>query len=160
MMPSLRNALLCVLFLLAPPALADDGFGTIMGTVLYAQDQGTLSDVVVTITSPALMGERTTVTGEDGFYWFPQLPPGIYILRFMRQELQPSVQYVVVRLNQTYRMNVELLPDSITACFMFSGGSTSVPWGVRPSSINNRTDRFEAVAPVRLMDSDRVPRIE
>lgn len=153
MMPSLRNALLCVLFLLAPSARADDGFGIIMGTVLYAQDEGTLSDVVVTITSPALMGERTTVTGDDGLYWFPQLPPGSYILRFEREELQPSVQYVVVRLNQTYRMNVVLLPDGVSECFIIPAGSTSVPWGAGPSSINRRTDRLEAVAPVRRVES-------
>jgi Ca-activated chloride channel family protein len=152
MMPSLPNALLCVLFLLASPARADDGFGIIMGTVLYAQDQGTLSDVVVTITSPALMGERNFVTGDDGLYWFPQLPSGLYTLRFEREELQPSVQYVAVRLNQTYRMNVELLPDSVSECFILPGGSTSVPWGARPSSINRRTGRFEAVAPVRRIE--------
>ncbi|MCY1019477.1 YfbK domain-containing protein [Pyxidicoccus sp. MSG2] len=136
MMPSPRSALLCVLFLLAPPALADDGFGTVMGTVLSAEDRGTLSDVVVTITSPAMMGERTTVTGEDGFYWFPQLPPGIYLLRFELEGLRPYARHIVVRLNQTYRMNVDLLPESLGECVEIVGGSSSVPWGARPSPRN------------------------
>lgn len=136
MMPVLRNALLCVLFLFAPPALADDGFGTIMGTVLYAEDQGTLSDVIVTATSPALMGERTVVTGEDGFYWLPQLPPGIYTLRFEHEQLKPHARDVVVRLNQTYRMNVVLSPANLGECVEFVGGSASLPWSSGPSSIN------------------------
>jgi Ca-activated chloride channel family protein len=136
MMPSLRNALLCVLFLLAPPALADDGFGTIMGTVLNGEDRGTLSDVVVTATSPSLMGEQNAITGEDGFYWFPQLPPGIYRLRFESEQFRPDIRDVVVRLNQTYRMNVDLLPEGLGECFLIAGGSSSVPWGARPSRRN------------------------
>jgi len=77
MMPALRNALLCVLVLLAPPALADDGFGVLMGTVLDAQSRAVLEGVVVTATAPSLMGDRTVVTDENGFYWIPQLPAGI-----------------------------------------------------------------------------------
>src|SRR2546423_13754296 len=52
--------------------------------------QGTVTDpggarlpgVTVTAKSPALMGERTTVTKENGDYVLPGLPPGDYTITF------------------------------------------------------------------------------
>ncbi|QSQ28557.1 von Willebrand factor type A domain-containing protein [Pyxidicoccus parkwayensis] len=145
-MPSLRNALLCVVFLLAPPALADDGFGVIMGTVLNSEDRGTLSGVYVTATSSSMQGERTVLTDENGFYWLPQLPPGVYTLRFELEGLKPHARDIVVRLNQTYRMNVYLLPEGLGECVEIVGGSESVPWSTRPSSHGRSASPRESVA--------------
>jgi Ca-activated chloride channel family protein len=133
MLPSLRNALLCVLFLLSPPALADDGFGAIMGYVLDAQSHETLADVVVTATSPNLMGEQTVVTDGYGFYWIPQLPPGIYTLRIEAGQFKPCTRQIVVRLNQTYRMNIVMSPESLGEVVEMVGGSASAPWGNIPA---------------------------
>ncbi len=42
-----------------------------------------LPGVTVTITSPVLIaGEMTGVTGADGGYRFPSLPPGVYTVTF------------------------------------------------------------------------------
>src|SRR5262245_47810162 len=41
-----------------------------------------LPGVTVTISSPSMMGTRTAVTGEDGFYRFAAVPPGDYAVVF------------------------------------------------------------------------------
>jgi hypothetical protein len=67
-----------------------------MGTALYAQgsqtgslsgsvasaDGASLPGVSVTISSPALQGERSTVSDASGSYTFRGLPPGDYKVRF------------------------------------------------------------------------------
>ena len=126
---ALRNALPWLLCLLAPPALADDGFGVLMGTVLDMQTHTVVEGVVVTATSPSLMGEQTVVTDENGFYWIPQLPSGVYTLRFEDERFIPYAYATLpVRINTTYRMNVELEQLSHGTPVRMTGGSVSVPW--------------------------------
>ena len=57
--------------------LAQATTGTLVGTVT-SSDGSALPGVTVTIASPALQGNRTTVTNNDGAYHFPALPPGPY----------------------------------------------------------------------------------
>jgi hypothetical protein len=111
-----RTFLLWVLLLLARPALAgNDGFGVIRGTVLSSQDWGTLEGVQVILRSPSLYkGELRTVTDKNGSYWFPQLPPGPYVLSFDFESYVPCIREAVVRLNQTHRLNVELWRTSLS----------------------------------------------
>ncbi len=46
-------------------------------------------------------------------YRIPQLPPGIYTLRFEKEAFQPySRADITLRLDRTIRVNVELLPES------------------------------------------------
>ncbi|MCP3139556.1 YfbK domain-containing protein [Pyxidicoccus xibeiensis] len=148
MKPTLRSALLWFLFLLSSPALADDGFGVLMGVVMDAQDRYVVEDVVVTATSPSLMGESTVVTDADGFYWLPQLPPGIYTLRFEKEGYKPYVfPTIVVRLNQTYRMNVALLPESLGQVVEIVGGSESIPLRPRRRPDSSRNSSYTPTPP-------------
>jgi hypothetical protein len=55
--------------------------GILRGTVTTA-DKLTLPGATVTITSPALQGERTAVTETDGTFLFRAVPPGTYALTF------------------------------------------------------------------------------
>jgi hypothetical protein len=68
---------------IAAPAYAQGGgassTGTIQGRVADAQG-AVLPGVTVTATSPALLGQQTTVTSETGNYRFPAVPPGTYTL--------------------------------------------------------------------------------
>jgi Carboxypeptidase regulatory-like domain len=87
---------------------------TIIGTVINAQSRQPVEDVVVTATSPNLQGEQTVVTDSQGNYRIPQLPPGIYTLRFEKEQYKPYARAdVQLRLNRTIRVNVELLPESV-----------------------------------------------
>src|SRR3712207_3157913 len=109
MKAAFHPALLCVLVFLAPPVLADDGFGVIRGHVIHSGDRGAISGVIITITSRNLMGEVVVVSDENGFYWVPQLPPGRYTLRYESDsDINHTVWNIPVRLNRTQLLNVEI----------------------------------------------------
>jgi Carboxypeptidase regulatory-like domain len=80
-MARLRSALVLSFVLLAAPAFAQIGQGTLTGVITDPQGQ-VLPGVTVTATSSALIGTRTTVTEIDGRYRFPALPSGFYKLKF------------------------------------------------------------------------------
>src|ERR1017187_8513366 len=70
---------LSVCLLLAPLAVFAQTTGTIEGTVTD-QNSGALPGVSVQLTSPAMRGTRTAVTGSDGPFRFAALPPGRYVV--------------------------------------------------------------------------------
>ena len=77
--------LLALLLVVAPLAFSQSkATGAIVGTTLD-EENTPLPGVTVTISSPNLMGTRTAVTGADGSFRFPALPPVII-------RLQPSFQ--------------------------------------------------------------------
>src|SRR5437764_780708 len=86
-------ALLC-----ASPAVAQITQGRLTGVVTDAQG-AVLPGATVTATSPALIGQQTTVTQPDGRFLFPALPTGTYKLvfelagfrTFTRENLQVSL---------------------------------------------------------------------
>ena len=120
----LRSFLWAVVLLASSPALADS---VILGTVVNAETKKPLPDVVVTVTSPKLQGEQVVATDAQGQYRIPQLPPGIYTLRFDKNSFQPfSRPEVQLRLDRTIRVNVELLPE----------GYTDPPRGVIPPTVD------------------------
>jgi len=61
----------------------------IIGTVVSAENKKPVADVVVTATSPNLQGEQVVVTDAQGQYRIPQLPPGVYTLRFDKESFKP-----------------------------------------------------------------------
>ncbi|HLM43908.1 MAG TPA: carboxypeptidase-like regulatory domain-containing protein, partial [Myxococcaceae bacterium] len=87
----------------------------IVGQVLSADNKKPVADVVVTATSPNLQGEQVVVTDAQGQYRIPQLPPGVYTLRFDKESFKPfSRPEIQLRLDRTIRVNVEMLPESFT----------------------------------------------
>src|SRR5262245_57021667 len=92
---SLMKRTLLVLATLVVAGWAATGFaqgtqtGTIRGTV-SSQDGNALPGVTVTITSPVLQGQRTTVSDADGHFTFSALPPGAYQVQFDLSGFQTS----------------------------------------------------------------------
>ncbi len=85
----------------------------ILGTVIDAETQKPAADVLVTATSPNLQGEQVVVTDMQGQYRIPQLPPGVYTLRFDKESFRPFARpEIQLRLDRTIRVNVQLLPES------------------------------------------------
>ncbi len=74
---SLRVCLLLIpsCALLATSLTAQTQTGAVAGRAIDASGDG-LPGVLVTLSGPALMGERTAVTLEDGLFRFPSLAPG------------------------------------------------------------------------------------
>ncbi len=104
--------------LAATPAFAQMGQGRLNGTVTDAQG-GVLPGVTVTATSPALIGNRSTVTESDGRYLFAALPSGAYKLLFDLQGFkQYSRENVQIVLGQTIsvdaQMQVGTLSENVT----------------------------------------------
>ena len=76
-----RTLLVCLALVLGFAVTAAPSFAqgvqtaTLTGSVTSA-DGEQLPGVTVTITSPSLIGERSTVTGVNGDYVFKNVPPG------------------------------------------------------------------------------------
>jgi hypothetical protein len=85
-------------------------------TLLFAQTSASLSgtvtaigrpmaDVTVTISSPALQGTRSVVTGQAGAYSFQALPPGDYRIVFTRAGLTDVHRNATLHLSQPSRVD-------------------------------------------------------
>jgi hypothetical protein len=67
-----------------------------------------LPGVLVTVSSPSLIGTRSVVTATDGNYVVPALPPGDYVIRFEMDGLEPVAQRATLRLAQMTRVDAEM----------------------------------------------------
>src|SRR5262245_28679105 len=65
--------------------------GTLRGTVT-TPDKAALAGASVTIKSPALQADRSTVTAQDGSFVFVGLPPGTYTVTVKKDTMQPLEQ--------------------------------------------------------------------
>ncbi|AKJ06239.1 Trehalose synthase [Archangium gephyra] len=101
-----------VTWLVGSGALAQ-GTSVMFGTIIDASTRQPVPDVVVTARAPSLQGEQVAVTDATGQYRLPQLPSGVYSLRFDKQAYRPfSRDGITLRLGYSVRVNVELLPES------------------------------------------------
>jgi hypothetical protein len=85
-----------------------------------------VSDVAVTVASPALQGTRTAATGAAGAYLFPSLPPGAYVVTFMRDGLVTLHVNATLRLSQTSRVDATMVPEPVNADIVVNGARPSV----------------------------------
>jgi hypothetical protein len=136
---SLRYArlLALALSLTAGTALAQ-GTSVLLGTVVDSSTRRPVADVVVTATSPNLQGEQVVVTDASGGYRIPQLPSGVYTLRFEKEAYKPYAREgITVRLDYSVRLNVELLPESaLTEEVLVVGQAPTVDIGSTSTGVN------------------------
>src|SRR6185436_19390542 len=78
--------------LLAAAASAEVTTATLTGRVTIGEQLG--AGVLVTISSPALQGTRSTETSVEGTYTFPALPPGEYRVTFALSGLQTAIKSI------------------------------------------------------------------
>ncbi|MBN1206372.1 MAG: TonB-dependent receptor [Myxococcaceae bacterium] len=111
---NLRHAALLMLALcLASGSAMAQGSSVLLGTVVDSTTKKPVADVVVTATSPSLQGEQTVLTDASGQYRIPQLPSGVYTLRFEQESYKPYAREgITVRLDYSVRLNVELVPEA------------------------------------------------
>src|ERR1700753_161501 len=102
--------------LTAAPVVAQIGAGTLTGKVVDSSTNKPLADVVVTATSPALQGEQTVVSDASGTFRIPQLPPGVYELRYEADTFRPFVRSgIELRSSITLKVDAQLLPETLKA---------------------------------------------
>lgn len=121
----MKRALLLLLVLLAPLSLQAQTTGSLVGTVTTS-DGAALPGVTITISSPALQGTRTTVSGDTGGYHFPSLPPGPYTVAFELDGMQRTTRKVSVTLAQTARADAELSVAAMSEDITVTANSVAV----------------------------------
>ena len=116
--------LLCLLFLFASLGVYAQTTATLTGTV--TSDGKELPGVTVTVSSPNLQGTRTTVSGANGDYVFPSLPPGTYQVRFELEGMQNITKTATLRLAETSRVDAALAVSRVSEAITVTAGAPSV----------------------------------
>jgi outer membrane receptor protein involved in Fe transport len=98
------SLLLSVGLLLIAPLVFAQTTGEILGTVSDTQG-GALPGVTVEATSPNLQGARTVVTGANGSYRMPTLPPGTYRVKAVLSGFSTAEKTAIVQLDSTATVN-------------------------------------------------------
>lgn len=88
-----------VLALPVMPAWAQEPSGTLTGRVTDA-DGYELPGVQVTAHSPALLGERTALSGADGEYRLASLPPGTYRVSYELEGFATQIETLEISAEQ------------------------------------------------------------
>jgi hypothetical protein len=90
-------------------ASAQSGTAVLTGIVQEAGSSKPLQWVVVTATSPSLQGEQFAFSDPSGTYRIPNLPPGVYTIRFELDNYLPNVRSgFELRSDITVRINAQL----------------------------------------------------
>ncbi|HEX7150616.1 MAG TPA: TonB-dependent receptor [Thermoanaerobaculia bacterium] len=112
-----------LLLLCAFPAFAQTT-ATLTGNV--TSEGSALPGATVTVTSPALQGSRSAVTGPNGEYNFPALPPGTYTVTVELEGLQTVRKNATVRLGETARADVDLKVSAVAEAITVTAAAPSV----------------------------------
>jgi Carboxypeptidase regulatory-like domain len=140
--PSCRALGILVLLLALPAALAAQTVSATTGAMNGRATDKTASvlpGVTVTIASPALMGTRTAITGDDGTYRFPAIPPGDYSVTFELSGFASVVREGIrVALGFTATVNAELGVASLQENVTVTGASPVVD--TQSTAINTNFD--------------------
>ena len=94
-----RTFLCLMLTLSAVPALAQQ-LGSINGKITDSSG-AVLPGVTVDATSNVLPSPRTAVTGPDGVYQLPALPPGTYTIEAWHEKMGTQEQKVTIGAKET-----------------------------------------------------------
>ncbi len=118
-----RSLICLAVFFVAASALAQIT-ATLTGTVT-TEGKG-LPGVTVTVSSPNLQGTRTTVTGGNGDYVFPSLPPGPYTVKFELEGMQKVTKNATLKLAETSRVDAELTISRVSEAITVTAAAPSV----------------------------------
>lgn len=122
-------ALLATLLLvLAHAASAQVGSttGAIIGSVTD-NTKAVMPGVTINVTGPALMSPRSVVTGVDGDYRIPTLPPGVYTLVFELPGFATVTREGIrITVGFTATVNTEMSPAGVAENVTVSGSSPVV----------------------------------
>jgi hypothetical protein len=117
--------------------------GILRGIVTDSQ-QLPVPGATVTITSPAMQGARTMVTGTDGAFVFRLLPAGTYEMRVELAGFRTVGATVIVPLGGVGEQNAELQPAAATADVVVN--AEAPPLSTAAVGLNIRHDEVEQLA--------------
>jgi hypothetical protein len=122
--------------------------GIVRGTVRDSQGLA-VPGVTVTVTSPALQGERTAVTDEEGAYVIRLLPAGEYKVQYSLSGFAPIERQTIVPLGGAAEDNVTMRPAGVTTTVDVT--ATTDPLADPVVGLNIRQDEVEALATSRTL---------
>ena len=123
--------------------------GNIRGSVVDQQNLA-LPGVTVTITSPALQGQRTAITGTDGSYAFRALPAGDYEISFEISSFAPLKRGTVVPLGGSIVENATLSAGGVSEVVNVVA-AVPAPLTTPVVGLNIKHDEVEALATPRTL---------
>ena len=142
-------AALCVLLIgVSAPVVAQVTTGTIVGTVTD-ESGAVLPGVTATLQGAGVAGQPTTVTGSEGAYRFPSVPPGEYALTFTLQGFSTvRRERIPVPLGGTVEINTQLkvstLQETVTVVGespVVNAASTQVATNLNRNWVENAPQR-------------------
>jgi len=128
--------------------------GAISGTV--TDQEGTaLPGITVILKSPALVvPQMTTVSNNAGVYRFPALPPGIYEVTFMLENMNTIVRKdIVVNLGKSVTVNVSMVLKTQEETVIVSGQAPTVDRQTTTKSANLDIQFLEYIPALRTLAS-------
>src|SRR5437764_13770204 len=122
----IRFLAIVLLFLVAGSAFAQGvTTATLEGTVKGPDGAG-LPGVTVSVKSPALMGERSTVTAAGGDYVLKGLPPGDYTITFSLEGMAAQTKKQNLALGLVTRSDAQMKVSAITEAITVTGAAPTV----------------------------------
>jgi hypothetical protein len=118
-------ALLAAIAIATPARAQGVQTGMLAGTARDAAGL-VLPGVTVTVASPALQGERTTITDENGHYVLRGLPPGPYTVTFTLQGFSTTTLRARVDLGQQADLDAQLAIASVAETVNVVGEKSTV----------------------------------
>jgi len=126
-MRTTRVVYLCMALALIAGGLLAQGTGTtssVSGNV--TTDGKPLPGVTVTVSSPALQGTRTAVTGDAGGYNFQSLPPGAYTVSFELEGMNKISKKTQLTLAQPAHVDAEMKVSGMTEAITVTASAPAV----------------------------------
>jgi hypothetical protein len=103
--------------------------GSIQGRVIYEEQP--IPGVTVTVTSPALQGQKIVVTNVQGDYKIPFLPAGDYKVRFDLASFATLDYEVRISTNQPRTLDAVMYPEAMQEEIVVTGQFETVSTGNR-----------------------------
>lgn len=105
---------LALTFAVASPGTAQELRGQIVGTVTDSTG-ATLPGVTITVSGPMLIQPQVTMSGTDGGYRLPPLPPGEYVVQFELDQFQPvRREGIQLTLRAVLKVDASLAPAAMS----------------------------------------------
>jgi outer membrane receptor protein involved in Fe transport len=136
-----------VLALSAGASLAAQGSQTgVLSGFVRDGDGLALPGAVVTVSSPALQGSRSTTTDGQGAYALRGLPPGEYDVTFEFSEMKPETRRATIALGSTTALDAEIRIVTITESVVVTAEKPSTV--ARPAGTINLSGRTVDELPI------------
>ena len=148
-MPRTLTLIPALLLALTTTVFAQEQVGALRGR-LATSDGVALPGATVSVTSPALQGQRSTVSDMNGVYAIPGLPAGDYTVRFEMSGLGSIERRVSVPLGSPLVLDAVLSPGKIIEVVNVTAPALA-PVATPPGAFNLRTDA------ARLLPVGRTP---